>query len=526
MIMVTYNTMIDTLMAVGFSVITTIGSIFALFYDVIYSLEKRKLCPKISNNILLLSASELTEKIRNKQISCEDVINAYIQRVKEVNPIINAVVEDRFDLAIEEAKQYDLMLSKSNLTNTDLKLKYPLLGVPITIKESIAVKGMSHSASQVHLKNNKADRDAEIVTLIKNAGGIILLVSNTPELCVNMETHNYVTGITRNPYDSRKTPGGSSGGEAALLGCGASLIGFGSDMLGSIRVPASFCGVWGHKPSVGIVSIDNHLPSSNDNKFESVLTLGPLTRYQSDLLLSLSVLLKKDAKSLILKKSVNLHEITIYYTDEFLNSSKIEPEVRQALQKVLYYLQYQCNCKVEKITLKTSSLATTVYFKYLGFIRNFPELFENHPTGYFLEFLYYLLGKSNLSFNHILLGIFQKLFLYGPDSVFEDCKNQLEQMKIEFSQALGDNGVLLLPTHPTVATCNGHYYKKMLDYKFTSIFNILGFPATQCPVGFNAKGLPIGIQIAAITNNDLLCLKVAEEINNMCGGWVPPIFSN
>lgn len=150
------------------------------------------------------------------QLTSEAIVTSYISRVQEVDPVINAVVEDRFAQAIEDARKTDALIASSTLTEEELKTKYPLLGIPITVKESIAVEGMSNNAGRV-CEKNKAKTDAEIVRLAKEAGAIPLLVSNTPELCMNWETINNVTGRTANPYDTTKTSGGSSGGEVRSL---------------------------------------------------------------------------------------------------------------------------------------------------------------------------------------------------------------------------------------------------------------------------------------------------------------------
>lgn len=136
-----------------------------------------------------------------------------------MNPVINAVVAERFAEALEDAKAVDKMIATNDLNIEELKTRYPFLGLPISVKESIAVKGMSHTAGCVVKKKGKplAEIDADIVKLVKDAGAIPLLVSNTPELCMNWETINKVTGMTVNPYNTTKTPGGSSGGEVCFI---------------------------------------------------------------------------------------------------------------------------------------------------------------------------------------------------------------------------------------------------------------------------------------------------------------------
>jgi Asp-tRNA(Asn)/Glu-tRNA(Gln) amidotransferase A subunit family amidase len=140
-----------------------------------------------------------------------DLVKAYINRIKEVNPYLNAVVEDRFDEALEDAQKADKMCAQMPLLY--LISNFPLLGVPFTVKESIAVKGFSHTAGWMGRKNIKATKDSKAVEKLRNVGMIPLLVSNTPEFCTSWESYNNLTGRTLNPYHPGKTSGGSSGGE-------------------------------------------------------------------------------------------------------------------------------------------------------------------------------------------------------------------------------------------------------------------------------------------------------------------------
>lgn len=183
------------------------------------------------------------------QLRSEDVVRAYIQRIREVNPLINAVVEERFAAAIEEAKKADELIASAQ--TIWLIKTYPLLGVPFTVKESCALKGAPLTGGSLPRRSVRASVDGEAVANLRASGCIPLLVSNTPEYCLSWESYNHVTGRTLNPYDSRRTAGGSSGGEGALIGAGASLFGVGSDVAGSIRVPSLFNGIFGHKPTAG-----------------------------------------------------------------------------------------------------------------------------------------------------------------------------------------------------------------------------------------------------------------------------------
>ncbi|KAI5711795.1 hypothetical protein M8J75_003203 [Diaphorina citri] len=174
---------------------------------------RHKPLPPITNQLLLNSAQKTALLIRTKQVSCVKVVEAFITRIRQVNPMLNAVVDERFNLALEEAKQVDILLAASTKSVEEIGRDTPLLGVPLTVKESVAVKGCSNNAGRIKPKERIATDDAETVRLLRQAGAIILCVTNTPELCMNWETFNKATGTTNNPYDTRRTPGGSSGGE-------------------------------------------------------------------------------------------------------------------------------------------------------------------------------------------------------------------------------------------------------------------------------------------------------------------------
>lgn len=201
----------------------------------------------------------------------------------------------------------------------------PILGIPVTIKESIAVKGMINQSGRVFKVKDIALEDAPAVHQLKKHGGIVLLVSNTPELCMCWETYNNVTGLTKNPYNLKRTAGGSSGGEAALLGSGASLIGLSSDIAGSARLPAMFNGVYGHKPSPYVISPMGHKPQSNAKNWGDFFTIAPMCRYATDLPLLLKCIMDPSGPKLEINESINIDDIQFY----FMNNDGPSGTIRQ-----------------------------------------------------------------------------------------------------------------------------------------------------------------------------------------------------
>ncbi len=191
--------------------------------------------------ILAASGVALARAIRDRRVTSRAVVQAHVERARLVNPALNAIVRDRYDAALHEAAVADEKTSSTH--RDDLP---PLHGVPCTIKEAFAFEGMPNSAGLWARRDVVATKDATAVARLRAAGAIPLGVTNISELCMWFESQNKVWGRTNNAYDRTRTAGGSSGGEGAIVGAGASPIGLGSDVGGSIRMPSFFYGVFGH----------------------------------------------------------------------------------------------------------------------------------------------------------------------------------------------------------------------------------------------------------------------------------------
>ena len=186
-----------------------------------------------ANSILKLPACVIAQKIKQRKLTCEETIQAFIDRIHQVNPLLNAVVGDRFEEALAEAQHIDKVLDSAETEVSQEKsdlLSKPLLGVPVTVKESLACKGFTQSAGLVDRKHTVATKDASVVENLRQAGAIPIAVTNCSELCMWWETENNVYGRTNNPYDTSKIAGGSSGGEGAIISAAGSVCGVGSDV--------------------------------------------------------------------------------------------------------------------------------------------------------------------------------------------------------------------------------------------------------------------------------------------------------
>ena len=236
------------------------------------------------------SATDLARAIRTRETSSREVVEAHIEQIQRTHARINAVVVDRFDAARADADEADARVAAA----TDVEELPPLLGVPCTVKESIAMAGMPNCAGLVSRNAWRSTANAPTVQRMIDAGAIPLGVTNTPELCLWIETENRQYGRTNNAYDRRRTAGGSSGGEGAVVGSGGSPLGLGADIGGSIRIPAFFNGVFGLKPTPGLVPSTGQFPTVETEVAAMMLTIGPITRRAEDLIPMLRVIAGPD----------------------------------------------------------------------------------------------------------------------------------------------------------------------------------------------------------------------------------------
>src|SRR5699024_7707371 len=251
---------------------------------------------KIKNNLLNLDATEIAELIKERKITSEEVVMTLINHIEKVNPSLNAVVEERFSEALEEAKWKDAAIDEADWNHQ------PLYGVPISIKESLNVEGMKTTGGIIHRKDLIMTSDAEVVRRIRKSVAIIVCKANTPALCFCHETDNKLYGRTNNAWDHYRTAGGSSGGEAALIGVGGTPVGMSSDIGGSIRIPSHFNGVVGFRPGKHQLSNRGHFPSDNIPLKARMSGLGPIGKSVRDVQLVYELIKQRKNKQSIYEK--------------------------------------------------------------------------------------------------------------------------------------------------------------------------------------------------------------------------------
>ncbi|KAL1109907.1 hypothetical protein AAG570_014141, partial [Ranatra chinensis] len=458
------------------------------------------------------------------QLSSETVVKAFVNRIQDVNKDINAVVDDRFDEAIEEAKQVDSYLANNGMTPDQLEREKPFLGVPFTSKESSSAKGMLFTFGMASRRGTRASEDSEIVSRLKAGGGILVAVTNVPELNLWCETRNVNYGQTSNPYDTRRTVGGSSGGEAAILTACGSPMGLGTDIGGSIRMPAFYCGIFGHKPTGGLTPTRG-MTFRTGNEGPTMVVAGPMVKYGEDIIPFLKLLVGADnLQHLNLDSKVDLKDVKMFYVTDpgDLRVSPVSEEMRMTMLKAVYHLSYVSSSPVEKVKIPGFRYCLSLWrhgmSKEPG---NFAMDLGNRESEVSLtkEIPKLFLKTSQFTLPPILRLLDLKV-LPPTDPVWAE--QQTEKLKSDIIELLGNDGVLLFPSCPRVAPYHYTAFFRPYDFAYWAVFNALKLPVTQVPMGLSNNGLPLGLQIVSSPHNDHLTIAVAMELEKTFGGWVPP----
>ena len=385
------------------------------------------------------------------QLKSEELVKVYINRIKAVNPLINALTDQRFDSAIEEAKQLDAKIDQhlSGLSpNKDETFEaQTLLGIPISVKECHAVKDMSFTSGLYSRKEVKAKEDAHVVRNLREAGAIPVCVTNVPEFLLYWDTYNKIYGRTDNPYDKSRVPGGSSGGEGALIASAGSIAGIGSDLGGSIRIPAYFCGVFGHKPTRGIVPITEMFPGLGHNDREKLLQVGPICRYASDLKPMLKGCAGKQSSRLKLDKELDLSQLKVFYmqTDGDPFKTPVSADVLSAIKSVVQFLTSKTGRSAEEVSFPSMKHSFLIWVctlnnmeaPYLSI-----ELTEGRgKVSGWGELIKWFFGRSHFRLSTVCIVILQNIL--DPDKSrfekkFQKYISRGERLTEEITELLGN----------------------------------------------------------------------------------------
>jgi fatty acid amide hydrolase 2 len=466
------------------------------------------------------SATDLARAIREREVSSRGVVEAHIEVCLRFQPSTRAIAVERFDAARREADAADERVASA--AGAALP---PLLGVPCTIKEAIAVRGMPNCTGLSARRHHRAEKTAPTAQRLIDAGAIPLGLTNTSELALWCESENPVYGRSSNPYDSSRTPGGSSGGEGAAVGSGASPVGLGSDVGGSIRIPAFFCGVFGHKPSNGLVPHTGNYPVPHGQS-KQLLGVGPLVRRGEDLMPLLRILSGPDGADPLVESEprlgdparVSLEGLRVLISESaFLQP--IDRELLAARERAAGALA-AAGARLERVRIPQMRKVTEAYLAMLSDSDELATVLQEagaepitlaralRPGGPHTAplKLLALLEKANSTSSPRRV---RKALAWG------------RAYAREIVEMIAD-GVLLHPPFAHVAPRHGRTYGRFYVFQPAAVFNLAAVPVTEVPLGLGSRGLPLGVQVAAAPGNDHVSIAVALELERVFGGWVPP----
>lgn len=457
--------------------------------------------------------------LKAKEISAVELLKLSLARHEQTHARLNAVIAADLERAITAARAAD-----------DLRAKGaggPLTGLPMTIKDTLDVSGMAASSGVEALRRRKPE-DAAAVALTRQAGAVIWGKTNVPVMAADWQSFNPLYGVTNNPWDVSRTPGGSSGGAAAALAAGVTALEIGSDIGGSLRVPASFCGVFSHKPTWGVVSQVGHVPPAPGTHAErDINVVGPMARSARDLRLLMSILTEGvPAKAEI----ANLKNLKVGL---WLDGLPLDPEVRAVIEDLAGRLR-AAGAEVRPISapLPLDQLMNA-YRTLLGSV-----VATDMPPR----------AQAAMRRMRGLAGL-ARLFGAGRDSAAQMVRAYAAthaewiaadevraRLRHTLEEAFAAFDVILAPVAPVVAFPHDHrpFAARRLAFSqgsaipYTAMLNWIAaasaclLPVTTIPAGLAASGLPVGVQLIGPHGSDSRTLSVAQAIDETLGGFIAP----
>ncbi len=470
------------------------------------------------SDLLRAPVVELAALVRRRALKPIELVDAHIKEILRWNPIINAVVANRFEEARGDARAQEAALVRRPGGGGEVGGLPPLFGVPFTVKECFGVAGLPHTSGSVLRAGRTADRSALVVERLVAAGGIPLGVTNMPEMAMWMETDNRVYGRTNNPHDPARTCGGSSGGEAAVVAAGASPFGVASDVGGSIRLPAFFCGVFGHKTTGGLVPADGHIPEASP-RARRFVGIGPVARSARDIGPLLDVMSGHDP-SLGDPRAVRIEHLTVHVVRNDGRRTP-SPAVRTAQARAAAALKARGAHVVdtELPELKDAfdmwgdSLRATADKSFESWLGDDTSV----PLG--RELVGLALGRARhtvpaLAFMALERTAARLHFTRGGHEKALRFQGRLRAL-------LGDDAVILFPPYTTTAPFHGQALRRPGDVVLAAVWNVLDVAATAVPVGSDGNGLPSGVQVIGSGGNDRTTIAVAMALEEDLGGFEP-----
>jgi amidase len=471
------------------------------------------------------SARAMLDALESRQVSATELLEEHLARIARYNPTLNAIVIPNEEQARAQAARADTVYERGNVLG-------PLHGLPLTIKDCIEVAGLRATAGAKELAEHVSTESAPVAQRVLNAGAVLLGKTNVPPYAGDWQADNPVFGRTNNPWDVTRTPGGSTGGGAAALAAGLTPLEFGSDIGGSIRVPAAFCGLYGHRPSDTAVPRTGHIPGAPlPNPAILMGVQGPLARSAGDLALAMDVIagpVVGEDVAWRLELPAARHSKLADYRVAVLPRADwlpVDHEIVAALDDLAARLRGQgatvAEVQPEGFDLrKHDETYTALLNLYI-----FDDLAEERRAAMADE----LRQSSNWLDQAVLLGITAS----APQ--FLRLLQRRERERAQFRAFFREWDVLLAPVAITPAfehnalpwgerahTVNGQKVPYGWMHVYPGVATLIGHPATAFPYGRTKGGLPIGLQAIGPYLEDRTPIAFAGLLEQAFGGFTPP----
>jgi amidase len=457
----------------------------------------------MTDELTRLSAARAAELIRGRELSPVELMKAYLHRIESLNPSLNAVVTLAAD-ALAHAREAEQKLTRVEIVGA-------LHGVPVTVKDTIQVRGVRTTRGSRVEADCVPDEDATAVARLRAAGAIIVGKTNCAELALDYTAENLVFGRTNNPHDFSRSPGGSSGGCAAAVAACLTAASLGSDLAGSIRIPAHFCGVAGLKPTAGRVPGDGHAPPVS-GPYALGASLGPLARSVEDLELMFNVLADTDAPSMDVD-SLRGTRAAFYFDDGAVLATE---EIRSAVVRAAKALS-DAGLLVEEERPPSIESANAAWL----------SLFSYPTVRYLREFYRGREEDAGPTARAMLKRDVQESTAEQLLATW----NERDRLRGELLRWMERTPLVVAPVGPVEAfrheesrkmEVNGELFPTFRAFALAQAFNVYDLPAVCVPVGTTRAGLPVGVQIAGRPFEERRVLAAARVVEKALGGWQPP----
>jgi len=454
------------------------------------------------------SASRIAAEIRAGNLTSREIVDACLERIERVNPKINAVVQLVTERARKEADELDRLAVSGRFMG-------PLHGVPITIKDSLDSEGIVSTGGTMGRKDFIPRQDAPVVARLRDAGAVLLGKTNTPELTLSGETNNLIYGRTLNPYDLERSPGGSSGGSAAIIACGGAALELGSDTGGSIREPAHLCGITGIKPTSGCTPRSGHIVPYGGGVMDSLTQIGPMARYVEDLVLALPIICGPDGRDPAVvpvtignPAEVDLSKLRIaWYADNGILAAaddiqRVVVETARQLQAQRFNIEQKLLPGMRELVDLSTGLRESAN---AGLIIRLLQRYGTQQPG--PDLAGYLTDDGIASANSLDPAL-------------------MEAIDEARSRALGFfadyDAILCPPAHSLARPHQASHGDSFDDWSYVTIHNLLGWPGLSVRAGTSAEGLPVGVQVVAAPWREDIALALGLKIETLMGGYQKP----